>query len=95
LKLINNFLEDAGLTKAKAKEDIQKAVDSIIWYAGMADKWEQMTGNLKSCSGRFLQYFSPGITWSCIYSKFKHTVTQIFTFKYITGLNSRMFCNKL
>ena len=47
------LLQDAGLTKAKAKEDIHKAVDSIIWYAGMADKWEQMTGNLNPVAGDF------------------------------------------
>ena len=47
------ILQDAGLTKAKASDDIHKALDSLIWYAGMADKWEQMTGNLNPVSGDF------------------------------------------
>ena len=47
------ILEDSGLTKAKAKEDIKNSLDSLIWYAGMADKWEQMTGNLNPVAGDF------------------------------------------
>jgi acyl-CoA reductase-like NAD-dependent aldehyde dehydrogenase len=47
------ILQDSGLTKAKAKEDIQNSLDSLIWYAGMADKWEQMTGNLNPVAGDF------------------------------------------
>ena len=47
------ILQDSGLTKAKAKEDIENSLDSLIWYAGMADKWEQMTGNLNPVAGDF------------------------------------------
>ena len=47
------ILQDSGLTKAKAKEDIKNSLDSLIWYAGMADKWEQMTGNLNPVAGDF------------------------------------------
>lgn len=47
------ILQDSGVTKAKAKEDIKNSLDSLIWYAGMADKWEQMTGNLNPVAGDF------------------------------------------
>ena len=47
------ILQNSGLTKAKAKEDIKNSLDSLIWYAGMADKWEQMTGNLNPVAGDF------------------------------------------
>ncbi len=47
------ILEDSGLTKVKAKQDIKMASDSLIWFAGMADKWEQMTGNLNPVAGDF------------------------------------------
>ena len=47
------ILQDSGLTKAKAKEDIKNSLDSLIWYAGIADKWEQMTGNLNPVAGDF------------------------------------------
>ena len=47
------ILQDSGLTKVKAKEDIKNSLDSLIWYAGMADKWEQMTGNLNPVAGDF------------------------------------------
>ena len=42
-----------SLSKSKAKEDTKQALDSLIWYAGIADKWEQMTGNLNPVAGEY------------------------------------------
>ncbi len=47
------ILQESGLTKSKASQDIKNAIDSLIWYAGMADKWEQMTGNLNPVAGDY------------------------------------------
>ncbi|MBC8480220.1 MAG: aldehyde dehydrogenase family protein [Actinobacteria bacterium] len=47
------ILQESGLTKSKANQDIKNAIDSLIWYAGMADKWEQMTGNLNPVAGDY------------------------------------------
>jgi len=47
------ILQESGLTKSKASQDFKNAIDSLIWYAGMADKWEQMTGNLNPVAGDY------------------------------------------
>ena len=40
------LLQDHGLSKNEAKNDIENSINTIIWYAGLVDKWEQLTGNL-------------------------------------------------
>ena len=40
------LLLEHGLTKSAANKDIDNAINTIVWYAGLADKWEQLTGNL-------------------------------------------------
>ena len=41
-----SLLQDHGLSKLDSKNDINHAIDTIVWYAGLVDKWEQLTGNL-------------------------------------------------
>ena len=53
IETYQQILEDSGLSKSKAKEDTKQALDSLIWYAGIADKWEQMTGNLNPVAGEY------------------------------------------
>ena len=47
------LLVDHGLTKSTANKDIDNAINTIVWYAGLADKWEQLTGNLNPVDGEF------------------------------------------
>ena len=47
------LLVDHGLTKSAANKDIDNAINTIVWYAGLADKWEQLTGNLNPVDGEF------------------------------------------
>ena len=47
------LLVDHGLTKLAANKDIDNAINTIVWYAGLADKWEQLTGNLNPVDGEF------------------------------------------
>jgi acyl-CoA reductase-like NAD-dependent aldehyde dehydrogenase len=48
-----SLLEDHGLSKINSKNDINNAIDTIVWYAGLVDKWEQLTGNLNPVAGEY------------------------------------------
>ena len=47
------LLLEHGLTKSTANKDIDNAINTLVWYAGLADKWEQLTGNLNPVDGEF------------------------------------------
>ena len=42
-----------GSTRNQAKKDIETAIKNIVWYAGLADKWEQVVGNLNPVNGEY------------------------------------------
>ena len=42
-----------GMSKPKANKDIELAIENIIWFAGLADKWEQLAGNLNPVSEEY------------------------------------------
>ena len=50
---IRDRLQDHGLSKNEAKNDIENSINTIIWYAGLVDKWEQLTGNLNPVAGEY------------------------------------------
>ena len=43
----------SGSTKNQAKKDVETAIENIVWYAGLADKWEQVSGNLNPVNGEY------------------------------------------
>ena len=47
------LLQEHGLTKAAATKDVDNAIDTVVWYAGLADKWEQVTGNINPVAGDY------------------------------------------
>ena len=48
------LLKESGIKNNKAKKDIDEAIEILIWYAGITDKWEQLTGNLNPVAGSYL-----------------------------------------
>ncbi|MDC2999393.1 aldehyde dehydrogenase family protein [Acidimicrobiaceae bacterium] len=61
------LLQQHGLTKKDSKNDVEDAVNTIIWYAGIVDKWEQLTGNLNPVAGEYfnISHQEPiGVTFS-------------------------------
>ena len=48
-----SLLQDHGLSKLDSKNDINHAIDTIVWYAGLVDKWVQLTGNLNPVAGEY------------------------------------------
>ena len=47
------LLVSHGTSKQKANKDIVLAIENIIWFAGLADKWEQLAGNLNPVSEEY------------------------------------------
>jgi len=67
---IAEMLEDRGPTfatqlsvdgqgMASARQEVGKAVDRLVWYAGWADKYQQVLGNLNPVSGPFFNISTP------------------------------------
>jgi len=48
-----NILKSNGTSKRNAEKDFNDSIEKIIWFAGLADKWEQLVGNLNPVSGEY------------------------------------------
>jgi acyl-CoA reductase-like NAD-dependent aldehyde dehydrogenase len=46
-------LQVAGLTRGRASTEVSRTVDRLVWYAGWADKFVQIFGNLNPVAGAF------------------------------------------
>ncbi|MFZ0060425.1 MAG: aldehyde dehydrogenase family protein, partial [Pyrinomonadaceae bacterium] len=49
----------AGSTRKQATDEVAASVDRMVWYAGWADKFAQIYGNLNPVSGPFFNISSP------------------------------------
>ena len=47
------LLKSHGVSVQAAKKDVELSIQNLIWFAGLADKWEQLTGNLNPVSGEY------------------------------------------
>jgi acyl-CoA reductase-like NAD-dependent aldehyde dehydrogenase len=52
-------LMDTGVTKRKAEAEVGLSVDRLVWYAGWADKFAQIYGNLNPVAGPFFNISAP------------------------------------
>ncbi|HJU51531.1 MAG TPA: aldehyde dehydrogenase family protein [Acidimicrobiia bacterium] len=52
-------LADGGLTPAQTRAELSAAVDRMVWYAGWADKFAQIYGNLNPVAGPFFNISAP------------------------------------
>ncbi|RZP26092.1 MAG: aldehyde dehydrogenase family protein [Candidatus Actinomarinales bacterium] len=48
-----DILKKSGLSNSEAKKDVDQAIEVLIWYSGIADKWEQLSGNLNPVAGPY------------------------------------------
>ncbi|MDE0168624.1 MAG: aldehyde dehydrogenase family protein [bacterium] len=55
----STHLRDAGLGGPAADREVARAVDRLVWYAGWADKYQQVLGNLNPVSGPFFNISTP------------------------------------
>jgi acyl-CoA reductase-like NAD-dependent aldehyde dehydrogenase len=46
-------------TKSQALKEVMKAIDRIIWYAGLADKYSQLTGTVNSVQSGYFNFSIP------------------------------------
>src|SRR5690606_20882104 len=52
-------LVDTGVGRAAARKEVAASVDRVVWYAGWADKFVQIYGNLNPVAGPFFNISSP------------------------------------
>jgi acyl-CoA reductase-like NAD-dependent aldehyde dehydrogenase len=52
-------LMDVGASKRKAESEVAASVDRLVWYAGWADKFTQIYGNLNPVAGPFFNISAP------------------------------------
>jgi acyl-CoA reductase-like NAD-dependent aldehyde dehydrogenase len=48
-----------GLTAARARGDVDAAIDRLVWYAGWADKIAQVTGGANPVAGPYFNHSAP------------------------------------
>ena len=52
-------LEATGVSKSEARKEVAASVDRLVWYAGWADKFAQIYGNLNPVAGPFFNISAP------------------------------------
>lgn len=52
-------LAAGGTTAGKARREVSDSVDRMVWYAGWADKFAQILGNLNPVAGPFFNISGP------------------------------------
>jgi acyl-CoA reductase-like NAD-dependent aldehyde dehydrogenase len=55
-------LTKGGLTAAKSRVEVAASIDRMVWYAGWADKFSQVYGNLNPVAGPFFNISAPEAT---------------------------------
>ena len=61
----NTFVEQliaTGSTRKRASDEVAVSIDRMVWYAGWADKFAQIYGNLNPVSGPFFNISVPEAT---------------------------------
>lgn len=48
-----------GRSRARAEREVEVSIDRMVWYAGWADKFAQVFGNLNPVSGPFFNISAP------------------------------------
>lgn len=51
--------QSEGLSAARARAQVDAAVDRLVWYAGWADKLAQVVGNANPVAGPFFNHTAP------------------------------------
>lgn len=53
------FVDELGISKAKATAEVDAAIDRWVWYAGWADKIGAVAGSANPVSGPFFNFSTP------------------------------------
>lgn len=55
-QFISEIVQSTGSNKTLAAREVMKAVDRIIWYAGFADKWSQLSGTVNPVQNGYFNF---------------------------------------
>lgn len=52
-------IRQAGPNRTQAKKEVERSIDRMVWYAGWADKYVQVVGNMNPVAGPFFNISTP------------------------------------
>ncbi|MEO8514817.1 MAG: aldehyde dehydrogenase family protein [Ignavibacteria bacterium] len=55
-QIVNELVIASGYSKQQAVKEVNKSVDRIIWYAGLADKFGQLIGSVNSVQSGYFNF---------------------------------------
>ncbi|MGH8935422.1 MAG: aldehyde dehydrogenase family protein [Acidimicrobiia bacterium] len=58
----DSFVEQLGMNGSgprQARTEVDRSIDRLVWYAGWADKFDQVAGNLNPVAGPFFNISTP------------------------------------
>jgi len=58
-QLAHEIFLSTKVTKSQALKEVMKAIDRIIWYAGLADKYSQLIGTVNSVQSGYFNFSMP------------------------------------
>jgi len=59
VQFVDEIMQSEGVTKTVASAQVDEAIDRWVWYAGWADKYVQVAGNMNPVSGPFFNISVP------------------------------------
>lgn len=59
VQLISDLVDVEGFSQAAAATQVNRAIDTWVWYAGWADKYAQVAGNANPVAGPFFNLSVP------------------------------------
>jgi acyl-CoA reductase-like NAD-dependent aldehyde dehydrogenase len=61
-QFINELIVSTNESINSAKAEVEKAIDRIVWYAGIADKWVQLIGTVNPVQTGYFNFSIPEAT---------------------------------
>jgi acyl-CoA reductase-like NAD-dependent aldehyde dehydrogenase len=58
-QFVNEVVISTRSAKAQALREVNKAIDRIVWYAGMSDKWVQLVGTVNPVQSGYFNFSIP------------------------------------
>jgi acyl-CoA reductase-like NAD-dependent aldehyde dehydrogenase len=55
-QIVNELVTGSGYSKSQGIKEVNKAIDRIIWYAGLADKYGQLIGTVNSVQSGYFNF---------------------------------------
>jgi acyl-CoA reductase-like NAD-dependent aldehyde dehydrogenase len=58
-QFVSEVADAEGLDESAARREVEAAIDRWVWYAGWADKWDQVDGSSNPVAGPYFDFSTP------------------------------------